>query len=117
MDSVLEGMGSAPHHEVTQVKTDEATGKKITTKIRGFDAPGMAVLMKARNQTVEQAILGVRELGEEEKEEGTVDRIVWERPKETPSTQKIQAIDDIAQLKKGNGAADDDWGGLEDQAA
>jgi hypothetical protein len=117
MDSQLERMGSAQHHEVTQVKTDAATGKKITTKIKGFNATGMAQLVKARNQTVKQATESVRDLEEEEKEEGTVDRIVWERPEETPSKQKIQAIDDIAKLRKGKGTADDALVDLEDEAA
>ncbi len=47
MNTVLEIMGSAPHHEVTQVKKDEATGKKITTKSKGLNPTGMAVLVKA----------------------------------------------------------------------
>jgi hypothetical protein len=61
IDSQLERMGSAHQHEVTQVKTDEATGKKIITKIKGFNATGMAVLVKARNQTVKQATESVRD--------------------------------------------------------
>jgi hypothetical protein len=116
LDAHLERMGSAHHHEVTQVKTDEAAGKKITTKVKGFNPTGIAALTKARNQTAKQAILGVRDLEEEEKEEGIVDRIVWERPEETPPN-KIQAIDDIAQLKKEKRTADDEMEDLEDQAA
>ncbi len=72
---------------------------------------------KARNQTAKQAILGVHDLAEEEKEVGTVDRIVWERPEGTASTWEIQAIDDIPKPKKERGTADDAWGDLEDKAA
>jgi hypothetical protein len=117
MDVLLERMASAQHHESTQVKHDEATGKKITTKIKGFSGPAMAALMKVRNQTAKQASEGVRDIEEEAaKEEGTVDRITWEMPEKRGPKQAIQAIDDIAKLKKEKEIAERDWERLDEAA-
>jgi hypothetical protein len=117
MDVEVERMGSAQHHESTQVKHDKTSGKTITTRIKGFSARDMAILMKARNQTAKLAILGVRDNEEEAKEEGTIDRIIWQtrKPEETAPEQAGQALDEIAKLKKEQGIAA--WEDLDEKAA
>jgi hypothetical protein len=116
MDLILEKMGSAQHHESTQVKCDKDTGKTITTKIKGFNAPGMAVLMKVRNQTAKQAIQGTRDIEETAEDEGTVTRIFWDREAEGLPPLPVRGKKAIPQLPKDVGTAGDDWEDLEKAA-
>jgi hypothetical protein len=78
MDDVLDRLATAPQTEVTQVKRDEASGKKTTTKIKALSGREVAVLTKARNETARQTIQGYDIQGAVGvKEERVIDRIVW----------------------------------------
>lgn len=78
-DTILDKMAAAPLSEVTQVKYDKLSGKKTITKIRALNGRDMAALMKARNDTAVQAIRGVYDIKDVEKEERKAERIVWKR--------------------------------------
>jgi hypothetical protein len=80
-DLILDKFDSAPVTDVTQEKT-ETTGPTVTrtrSKIKGINGSGYAALLRERNNTACQAIVGVRPVNQSAVPgEKNVDAIVWE---------------------------------------
>src|ERR1700722_15966713 len=94
--------------EVTRSSQDKDTGIIIRSKAKAFSPNGMAVLLKARNATARQAILGVRGTQDKPKEEekGIINRIIWDAP-EDPETILAKELEErtakrayLANIKK-----------------
>jgi hypothetical protein len=81
IDEVLDRAGTASFTEVTQVKRDEVTGKRTTTKIRPPNLRDLAALTETRNKTARQAVLGVYDIKDLEKAEREIERVVWRQKK------------------------------------
>jgi hypothetical protein len=81
-DLMLDKFDSAPVTDVTQEKT-ETTDRTVTrtrSKIKGINGSSYAALLRERNDTARQAIVGVRPVNDKSKDPGekNVDAIVWE---------------------------------------
>jgi hypothetical protein len=77
MDSVRKRMETAPLNEVIQVTRDNVAGKKITTKIKAINARDLAVFTETLNKTSSQAIRGVYDIKNIERDERKPQRVVW----------------------------------------
>lgn len=80
-DLILDKFDSAPVTDVTQEKT-ETGGPTVTrtrSKIKGINGSGYAALLRERNETARQAIVGVRPVERTDPGERNIDAIVWER--------------------------------------
>lgn len=81
-DLLLDKFDSAPATDVTQEKTETAGGTVTRTRsrIKGINGSAYAALLRERNATARQAIVGVRLVEDQSKDPGekNVDAIVWE---------------------------------------
>jgi hypothetical protein len=81
IDDVFERLATAPQTEVIQVKRDDATGKKTTTKIKALSGRDLAALAKVRGDTARLTIQGyvTKDAVAVKKDERQIDRVVWRR--------------------------------------
>jgi hypothetical protein len=88
MDAILDKFDSAPITDVTTItdvtkkrtKTQRGSITRTRSKTKGINGAGYSAIVRQRNDTARQAIVGVR-LVDESKDPGdkAVDGLVWER--------------------------------------